>query len=166
MKHQGFILFLMTLLLSWTAQAEEQKQMRLKIAVDSSDENNTSFDFDSETAGFDLQKMQVGESQTITDSSGKPALVTRTEAGFEFDIDGEKIDVADISAAHDVDVVEEHEDTEGGVRVIRKLKKIEVGESDEDVIIVDADGSLDDAVSHSAKEHKIVVIKEKVDVTN
>ncbi len=157
---------MITLLVSWTAQAEEQKQMRLKIAVNKSDESNTSFDFDSETAGFDLQKMQVGESQTITDSSGKPALLTRTEDGFEFDIDGEKIDVADISAAQDVDVVEEHQNTEGGVRVIRKVKKIEREESDDDVIIVDADSSFDGEVLHSGQVHKVVVIKEEADVTN
>ncbi|MDH3337234.1 MAG: hypothetical protein OEM85_09575 [Gammaproteobacteria bacterium] len=166
MKHQVLILFLMASLVSWTAQGEEQKQMRLKIAVDKGDESNTSFDFDSDTAGFDLQKMQVGESQTITDSSGRPALLTRTEDGFEFDIDGEKIDVTAISAVHDIDVVEEHENNDGSVRVIRKVKKIEPEDNDADIIIVDTDSSPDDVALHAAKEHKIVVIKEKVDVTN
>src|SRR5210317_1689233 len=83
----------MTVVVSLAALASEQRRMHVEIEIDDDGGAVQAFSFDSDQAGFDLQQMQVGESQTITDASGNAALVTRTEAGFQFDVDGKTIDI-------------------------------------------------------------------------
>ncbi len=42
---------------------------------------------------FDLEDMQVGESRSLVDQSGRAILITRQEDGYEFNVDGKNIDV-------------------------------------------------------------------------
>ncbi len=62
-----------------------------------------------EELGFDLQEMQLGETRSVVDRSGRSILITRTEKGFDFEVDGrtvsmpafehyaERIEVVDMS---------------------------------------------------------------------
>lgn len=80
--------------------AEEQKHMKMAISVvDSENADEMSFKIDSHALGFDLDDMQQGESRSIVDEAGRPILVTRTEDGFNFDVDGKSIDVPDFTNA-------------------------------------------------------------------
>jgi len=151
------------LLVSVMTQAEEQKHMRLEIAVDKGVESTQEFYFDSDQAGIDLQQMQLGESQSIIDSNGNATLVTRTEHGFQFDVGGETIDVMDHPDEHGFAVVEETENVGGEVRVIRKMKKIKL---DNDAAIVHGHTDHDHETLHSDEEHKVYIIKKEVDVAN
>lgn len=48
---------------------------------------------DAGTVEFDLEELAVGESRHFTTDTGKPVDITRTEAGYELTVDGEKLDV-------------------------------------------------------------------------
>ncbi|HSD69647.1 MAG TPA: hypothetical protein VLB07_08840 [Woeseiaceae bacterium] len=41
--------------------------------------------------GFDLQDMQLGESRSVVDKSGRSILITRTEQGYDFNVDGKTV---------------------------------------------------------------------------
>lgn len=69
----------------------------------------------------DLHDLALGESRSFTTESGKLGTVTRTEKGFELDLDGKKITVADEPGAD--------AESEGNVFVFHK--KVEVGEGDD-----------------------------------
>ena len=69
----------------------------------------------------DLHDLALGESRAFTTESGKPGTVTRTEQGFELDLDGRKITVADEPEAG--------AEGEGDVFVFHK--KIEIDEGDD-----------------------------------
>ena len=71
---------------------ETKRVMAIEVAGDDGT-NATSFFFDSEDLGFDLDEMQVGETRSVIDESGKSVLITRKEDGFSFNVDGEVIDL-------------------------------------------------------------------------
>jgi len=73
-------------LLATAAIAGEEHRTRIDIDIDD-EAGQSSFVFDSEDAGFDLDDMAVGERRTLTDDSGNVADVLRTEQGFELDGD-------------------------------------------------------------------------------
>ena len=103
MNFKGIIVSFFTLMLGAAAFAGEQHRTRVELAVDEDDSHV--FSFDSADAGFDLHDMQVGESRTITGTSGETAMVTRTEDGFEFDVNGKKITTGDMGIAHDFTIM-------------------------------------------------------------
>lgn len=69
----------------------------------------------------DLHDLALGESRSFTTESGKLGTVTRTEKGFELDLEGKKITVADGP--------EGGAEGEGNVFVFHK--KVEIGEGDD-----------------------------------
>lgn len=69
----------------------------------------------------DLHDLALGESRSFTSESGKLGTVTRTEKGFELDLEGKKITVADGP--------EGGAEGEGNVFVFHK--KVEIGEGDD-----------------------------------
>jgi len=149
---------LMTVVVSLAALASEQRRMHVEIAIDADGDAVQAFSFDSDQAGFDLEQMQIGESQTITDASGNAALVTRTEDGFQFDVNGKTIDVPDhTSAVADIDT---------DVHVMKEVRKIKIMESGENVVLIEADSSHGDHGIHSEEEHEVIIIKKEVDVAN
>ena len=164
MKVKALAALATAIVLSAAALASEHRRMHIEIAVDVDENGAQSFSFDSDEAGFDLEQMQVGESQTFTDTDGKAALVTRTESGFEFDVDGKTIAVPEISAARELELTDgAHKDD----HVIKKVRKIEFVEGDGDIAIVEQTHSPHDDVGiHSNEEHEVYVIKKKVNVTN
>ena len=48
-------------------------------------------DLSGEELGFDLQDLQFGESRSVVDGSGRNILITRTETGYDFAVDGRTI---------------------------------------------------------------------------
>ena len=132
MQYKGIIVSFFALMLGAAAFAGEQHRMQVELAVDG--EESQGFRFDSADAGFELDDLQVGESRTITGESGETAMVTRTEDGFEFDINGKKIRMGDMATSvhsstlhgeHDVLInVDDDVHVEKAVQVV-KIEKIE-----------------------------------------
>lgn len=77
------------------ADAGEKREMKIVVQGVSADDS-TSFHWVSDDSGFDMHNMQVGETHSIVDESGRPVLITRQEDGFEFNIDGETVVVPDL----------------------------------------------------------------------
>ena len=92
---------LMALIMSIAVFAGEKQHTKIEIAVEG-DEGSTEFSFDSDNAGFNLHDLEVGDTRKFDTDDGRAASVTRTEDGFEFDVDGQKIAVNDIDQVHDM----------------------------------------------------------------
>ncbi len=104
------------------ADVEEHRAMKIVVAGDSSDDPTT-IHWVSENSDIDMQGMQIGESQSIIDESGRSVLITREAEGFKFDVDGETIivpdfgeyehmalmDGSDFTANIDVEIMGEHQ---------------------------------------------------------
>ena len=189
MQYKGIIVSFFALMLGAAAFAGERHRMQIELAVDG--DESQAFRFDSADAGFELTDLQVGESRTITGDSGETAVVTRTQDGFEFDVNGKKIrmgDMATLHGEHDVLVnVGDDVHVEKAVKVV-KIEKITAdpgvtvitGDSlDEttkqqirdvlsssghtgEVTFVDANGSQGDG----SQMERVHVITKEVDVTN
>ena len=76
---------------------EVEKKMEFKIVVDGEDADGSNV-LSWSTDGADIEGMAVGESRTISMDGGKEIVVSRTDAGMEFDVNGEKIVVPDVGA--------------------------------------------------------------------
>ncbi len=80
--------------LAAAAVAGDEAEMNIAIEVVGEDGlHGRHFMINSADFGFDLDEMQVGESRSIVDESGRAILVTRGEEGFSFNIDGETIEL-------------------------------------------------------------------------
>ena len=105
------------------ADVEEKREMKIVVVGDSSDDS-TAFHWSSDDSDIDMQSMQIGESQSIIDESGRSVLITREAEGFKFDVDGKTIvmpdfDIdgthmafvggSDFSADVDVEIIGDHQ---------------------------------------------------------
>ncbi|MGI9271545.1 MAG: hypothetical protein ACR2QT_07215 [Woeseiaceae bacterium] len=96
MKFRNILLGIVAMGLASSAFAGEDKKVKMKIAVVGDDGAGAQqFKIDSDDIGFDLQDMQIGESRSIVDETGQPILITRTDDGYSFNINGETIDLPD-----------------------------------------------------------------------
>ena len=85
---------LATFLLATAAYAGEQEHHKMEIKVIADDgDGETHLTLDSDDLGFSLEDMQVGENRSITDKAGRPVLITRTDDGYSFNVDGKTIDM-------------------------------------------------------------------------
>ncbi len=82
---------------SAAALAGDHAKMRIEIAGDGGE---THFNLDSDALGFDLHAMQVGESQSVVDESGRSILITRKEHGLTLETEGKSFDVPLYEDAH------------------------------------------------------------------
>lgn len=175
------------ILLATAAIAGEQHRTKIEIQVDDDESGLQSFKFDSEDAGFNLHDLAVGETRVLTGESGNTAQVTRTEDGFEMEVNGEKIDLGgmhDMEGMHRVAVhgdMKKHKkvktirtDDDHGVTVIsseaiddatrdRIREVLESAGHDREVLFIDSD-ELTAGGAHG--RHKVRIIKKEVDVTN
>ncbi len=95
MKTLKILAWAVTLIFSAAAaDAEEKRVMKIVVAGDSSDDS-TAFHWSSDDSNFDMQSMQLGETHSIVDESGRSILITREAEGFKFDVDGETVVVPD-----------------------------------------------------------------------
>ena len=85
---------LATFLFATAAYAGEMEHHKMEIQVIADDgDGETHLTLDSDDLGFSLEDMQVGENRSITDKAGRPVLITRTDDGYSFDVDGKTIDM-------------------------------------------------------------------------
>ena len=138
MKTLKFLAMAVTLIFGAAAVADDVEKHEMKIVIESeSSDGSAGFTWISNDPGFDMESMQVGETQSIVDESGKSVLITREADGFRFDVDGESIvmpnmsdhpvhvamiDGMDISGDIDVEVIGDHQMMSGhagnGVTII------------------------------------------------
>ena len=185
--------FFWACLIATAAVAGEEQRTEIKIAIDSEDTGHRVFRFDSQDSDVDLHELAVGESEVITDSDGNEVTVLRTENGFEFDVEGEKIEIAGMHGEHDFEmlhealededvVVEKHKrvhviktNDSNGVTIISgdeidddtraKLEKV-LKEAGKDGGILFLDGSELSGDEQVHERHEVRIIKKEIDVTN
>jgi hypothetical protein len=131
-------------LIGAAAVAGEEQRTEIKIAIDGEDTGHRVFRFDSEDSDVDLQELAVGESEVITDSDGNEVTVLRTENGFEFDVEGKKIEIAGMHGEHDFEML--HEVLKGEDVVVEKHKQVRVIKTNDSngVTIISGDEIDDD----------------------
>jgi len=186
--------FLWGFLIAGAAIAGEQHRAEVRIEIDGGNNGTSVFKFDSQDSGVDLYELEVGESKTYTDDDGNEVTVTRDENGFEFDVAGEKIVVADVMhdehnlkmlhLAHEGEnvVVEKHHkvhrvqtDDDVGVTIISgdeidadtraRIEKV-LKEAGKDGEILFIDGSELSGDERAERKREVRVIKKEIDVTN
>ena len=181
MRLRTFAVFLWCFLIGSAAVASEERRTEIKIAVDSDENGLSEFRFDSQDAGFDIDELEVGETKTYTDDDGNEVQVTRNEDGFEFDVAGETIVVAD--ATHDENVlIEKHHkvhvvttDDDVGVTIIsgdeidadtRTRIEQALKDAGKDGEILFIDGSELSGDERADRKREVRIIKKEIDVTN
>ncbi len=93
MKIKQLLGITLALGLAMSAWAGEKVHHEMKIKVMSDDGDGESVVIDSDDLDFDLVGMQLGESNSIVDKNGRSVLVTRTESGYSFDVDGKTVEM-------------------------------------------------------------------------
>ena len=83
----------------------EEMHHTMKIAIVEADgDSETRIELDSDELGFNLHDMRVGENQSVVDKEGRAVLITRTEDGFSFEVDGQTIDMPAFDGLHEKNV--------------------------------------------------------------
>ena len=101
MKFKQFAVFVVIGLFAATVWSGEETHQRIEVKVISDDGGDrTHFVLDSDELGFSLHDMQVGENQSVVDKEGRAVLITRTEDGFSFEVDGQIIDMPAFDGMH------------------------------------------------------------------
>jgi len=81
-------------LFATAAYSGEQMHHKVEVVVVGADnDGETRIVLDSDALGFDLHDMPVGENQSIVDKEGRAIMVTRTEDGLTFEVDGKTINM-------------------------------------------------------------------------
>jgi hypothetical protein len=124
-------LFFWGCLIASAAMASERHETHIEIITG---DDGEAFEWHSTDPDQDFSGLAVGESKTVTDDNGRQVTVMRTAEGFEFDVDGKKIELMEF--ADDADVTID----------IDKTKDIRIIKTDDtaDVTIISSD-EIDDA---------------------
>ncbi|MGI9222161.1 MAG: hypothetical protein ACR2QS_14115 [Woeseiaceae bacterium] len=142
--------FLIGMAFSTLAGEDAKHVMAVEVIGDGSGDT-TSFFLDSNDLGFELDELQVGETRSIVDESGRSILISRTEDGFSFNIDGKIIDLPDFVDA-DADAmhwVSDDFDSDANVHVVRDVK-VETLHSKQGTVILSTK-PIDEATQQSIK---------------
>jgi len=148
-KIRTFMIFVWGFLIAAAAVAGDEQRTEIEIAVDGDDAKHRIFRFDSDESDIDLQAMAVGESQVITDSDGNEVTVSRTKNGLEFDIQGEKIEIADMHGEHDIAMIHKAHDEDVVIEKHKQVRMIKTSDADGVTII---SGDEIDAATRAALE--------------
>lgn len=139
-----------SLMLACTVMAEKDFEMHVKLAIDDGSGGERIFlNLDSETMGFALHDMQVGEIQSVVDESGRSILVTREENGIRFEVDGKTINMPLFDAGHDAIWIDDGSDKNIDVRIHRVGRFI--GGDDSAGIMIISGKTIDDATQESIR---------------
>jgi hypothetical protein len=138
--------------LAGNAMAGDETKMKMVIeVVGEHAANGKHFTINSDDLGFDLAEMQVGESRSIVDESGRNILVTRGEDGFSINIDGETIELPDFhGGAHGgMHVITDGEDSDVNIHVMRDVNMTMMNEMSGTMI--SSPKPIDDATQQAIK---------------
>lgn len=192
MTAKKYAVLIWAFLLATAAIAGEEQRTKIEIEIDDDASGHQSFKFDSDDAGFNLDDMAVGETRELTGEAGNTAQVTRTEDGFEMDVNGEKIDLSGMHEMGGPHAIHMHEggdhkkmkhhkkmrmiktDDDNGVTIIsgkaiddatrdRIREALESSGQDGEVIFIDS-SELTAGGAH--KRHEVRIIRKEVDVTD
>ena len=172
---RALTVFFWVCLIASAAIAGEQKETHIKIVTDDADGE---FEWHSSDPDADFSDLEVGDSKTITGDGGKDVTVTRTEEGFEFDVDGKKIELMEFmddgNVTVDIDVVHDgdgkhmvHTIHEDGDVIIEKSKQVRIIKTDDaaDVTIISSDeiddetrSKIEAALKDAGKDGEILFI--------
>ena len=187
MNIRALVVFCWACLIGTAAIAGEEHRTRIEIEVDDDTAGHQTFKFDSADSGFNLHDLAVGETRVLTGESGNTAQVTRTEDGFEMEVNGRKIDLSDLQdlgGAHEEHEIEHRKtirmiktDDKDAVTIIsgdaideatRERIREALASSGQDSEIVFIDNTeLDAGGAHQAHERREVrIIKKKDDATD
>ena len=157
--------FFWACLIGTAAVAGEEHRTEIKIAIDGEDATHRVFRFDSQDSDVDLQALEVGESEVITDSDGNEVKVLRTENGFEFDVEGEKIEIAGLHGEHDFAMLHKaHDDDDVVIKKHKQVRMIKTNDA-HGVTIISGDeideetrAELERVLKKAGKDGEIVFI--------
>ena len=145
--HSLFAAFIATLAITAAGLADEVVEHKaiVEIAVTGDDA--------SEAIAQDVSELAVGESRQIFTESGKEVVITRTDEGYDLEVDGKEIDVSDgsdfttVTGDHETKVLVKHIECEGEAEDCNKSYHFIQGdgyevEFDDDVDWEDADDHI------------------------
>lgn len=148
-----YLVLIWAILLASAAVAGDPERTHIKIAVDKNDANPQTFTFDSETAGFDLHGMAVGETRTLTDASGNVATISRTVDGLEVEVAGETLTIGGPDGEQAFDVFVHEDEHHSDVHVNKGVKKIKmITTGDDDTVTIISGGSIDEATRQKIRD--------------
>lgn len=139
-----------SLMLAAVAVADENIEMKIKIDIDDGSGGEPIFlSLDSETMGFALHDMQLGEIQSVVDESGRSILITRETDGIKFEVDGKTINMPLFGAEHEAIWIDDgnFEDIDVQIHRIGGL----VGHEGSDGIMIISGKAIDDATQESIR---------------
>jgi hypothetical protein len=120
---------------AWAGDAHGNEKRQMQVIFDAGAGERLEID--------DLAELEVGESRSYTTESGKTAIVTRDESGYEVDLDGRKVRIGDeLERAA-------HEPGEPGTKL--RMKRIEL----------DGDGDAKSFVIADGPEHGVYFVDGK-----
>lgn len=137
------MVFFWACLIGTAAIAGEEYRTRIEIEVDDDAAGHQAFKFDSADTGFNLHELAVGETRLLTGESGNTAQVTRTEDGFEMEVDGRKIDLSDLNDLGGVHGEHEIEHR----KTIRMIKT-----DDSDAVTIISGNAIDESTRERIRE--------------
>jgi len=180
-------------LVATAAVAGPEHMTEIKIAVDGENTSHRVIRLDGQHSDFDFRDLEVGESKVIADTDGNDVTVVRTENGYEFDVEGKKIEIASMHGEHDFTMLHEAHGDEGiviekhkqvrmiktkgahGVTIISgdeiddetraALEKVlkDAGK-DGEILFLDGNELSGDEQAHGV--HEVHIIKKEIDVTD
>ena len=138
------------LMLASSAMAEIDMQMHIKIAIDDGSGGEGIFlNLDSETMGFALHDMQVGEIQSVVDESGRSILINREADGIKFEVDGTTIKMPLFGGEHEAIWIDDCNFEDIEVQVHRSGDF--VGNEDFGGIMIISGKTIDDATQETIR---------------
>ena len=139
---------LAALTMSVGALAETEKRMEVHVAHDGAGLHEAvEVRLDSKSMGFDLEEMQVGETRSVVDESGRTILITRQEDGYNFNVDGKSIDIPEVDSSYATWVGDENIDVEVHDTAAHSMAMID---GSDDIIIISGT-TLDDSTKDSIR---------------
>lgn len=139
-----------SLMLATVAVADENIEMKIKIDFDDGSGGEAIFlSLDSETMGFALHDMQVGEIQSVVDETGRSILITRETDGIKFEVDGKTINMPLFGTEHEAIWIDDgnFEDIDVQVHHFGSVVRHE----DSDGIVIISGKTIDDATQEGIR---------------
>jgi len=182
MKIMKITFVTVALMLASASMAEEEMKMKFQIEIDSDvDHGAIHLELDSDSMGFELHDMQVGEVQSVIDESGRSILITREADGFKIDVDGKTINLPlfdgkhgamwfdgdhdvsfDVSMVHDRALMD-HDGMDGVTVISSKEIDLVTQETIKSLLMSTGhDGNVNFIDGGSGGLHKTIVIRKEV----